>query len=314
MVSASSSRRRNEAKHPGVRVDLASQRARRGSIGRLAGELDMSKAGVFAHFAPKKIFRWLLSRRQRPSSLRAWFRHPSARSTACGCSRLSCVFDYIENDTFRGGCFFTAAAAELDGRPGPVRDRLVESIKAWLGLLGEVTREAIREGHLRKASRLSRSCWSSIRSFSARIGRDSSSRTRMPCDRCAQPPSRGLDRCHGAWQTSRRDGRRARSAELRDPGRKKLLNSWRSPGMAGIVLRQRPPMRSRRRPFDGGSRELFDSLDGSRVRFDVVKAGLDQRVINLSTLFGNDRPDRRAIPAATGRRLRTGRSKISGQQ
>jgi len=49
------------------------------------------------------------------------------------------------------------------------------------------------------------------------------------------------------------------------------------------------PKRSRRRPFDAGPEELFDFGRRSRVRFDVVKAGLDQRVINLSTLFGNDR-------------------------
>jgi len=36
---------------------------------------------------------------------------------------------------FRGGCFFAAAAAEFDGRPGPVRDRVAEIMKEWLATL-----------------------------------------------------------------------------------------------------------------------------------------------------------------------------------
>jgi hypothetical protein len=36
---------------------------------------------------------------------------------------------------FRGGCFFAAAAAEFDGRPGPVRDKLRDGQGAWLAEL-----------------------------------------------------------------------------------------------------------------------------------------------------------------------------------
>jgi hypothetical protein len=49
-----------------------------------------------------------------------------------------------------GGCFFVAAAAELDDRPGPARARLVGLQRDWLELISGTVRAAIREGHFRK--------------------------------------------------------------------------------------------------------------------------------------------------------------------
>ncbi len=54
----------------------------------------------------------------------------------------------VQRPLFCGGCFFSAAAAELDGRPGPVRDRLVEITQARLGLLVEQLQIAQRTGEL----------------------------------------------------------------------------------------------------------------------------------------------------------------------
>ena len=36
---------------------------------------------------------------------------------------------------FRGGCFFAAASAEFDSRPGPVRDEIAALTKSWLAAL-----------------------------------------------------------------------------------------------------------------------------------------------------------------------------------
>jgi hypothetical protein len=47
-----------------------------------------------------------------------------------------------------GGCLFYAAAAELDDRPGPVRDRLVELQGEWFGSLRRIISTAIEEGDL----------------------------------------------------------------------------------------------------------------------------------------------------------------------
>ncbi len=44
-------------------------------------------------------------------------------------------FDYLEGDTFKGGCFFVAAAAEVDGQTGAVRDAIAEANSEWLDFL-----------------------------------------------------------------------------------------------------------------------------------------------------------------------------------
>jgi hypothetical protein len=49
-----------------------------------------------------------------------------------------------------GGCFFVAVAAELDDRPGPVRDRLVKLQQDWLDTLAQAVRIGVAEGHFRK--------------------------------------------------------------------------------------------------------------------------------------------------------------------
>jgi hypothetical protein len=39
---------------------------------------------------------------------------------------------YVERIVFHGGCFFAAASAEFDSRPGPVRDEIAALTKEWL--------------------------------------------------------------------------------------------------------------------------------------------------------------------------------------
>ncbi len=82
------------------------------TIGRLAADLGMSKSGLFAHF----FERWF-----------AWEQSPP----------------------LPGGCPFTAAAFELDDRPGPVRDFLVQTEQDWTDVLINVARTAVHERHFR---------------------------------------------------------------------------------------------------------------------------------------------------------------------
>src|SRR5262249_30502113 len=49
---------------------------------------------------------------------------------------------------YPGGCFFAAAATELDGRPGPARDVLVAAEKSWIKTLASEVRLAVRLGEL----------------------------------------------------------------------------------------------------------------------------------------------------------------------
>ncbi|HEV7903012.1 MAG TPA: TetR family transcriptional regulator C-terminal domain-containing protein, partial [Pyrinomonadaceae bacterium] len=55
---------------------------------------------------------------------------------------------YVRGEVFRGGCFFAAAAAEFDGRPGLVRDRVAEIMKEWLATLRASISEAREAGQL----------------------------------------------------------------------------------------------------------------------------------------------------------------------
>ena len=43
--------------------------------------------------------------------------------------------DHLASDVFPGGCFWAAASAEFDSRPGPVRDEVRAKSAAWLGEL-----------------------------------------------------------------------------------------------------------------------------------------------------------------------------------
>jgi AcrR family transcriptional regulator len=118
-----------------ISMDIASAEGLEGiSIGRLASELEMSKTGIFAHFgskehlqlatvgAAKQVFLGLVVQPALP--------HPR------GITRLLAMLEnwigYVERIVFRGGCFFAAAAAEFDSRPGPVRDEIASLSKAWL--------------------------------------------------------------------------------------------------------------------------------------------------------------------------------------
>lgn len=51
-------------------------------------------------------------------------------------NRLRAMLDtwlgYVERVMFRGGCFFAAASAEFDSRPGRVRDQIAALTKSWL--------------------------------------------------------------------------------------------------------------------------------------------------------------------------------------
>jgi hypothetical protein len=48
-----------------------------------------------------------------------------------------------------GGCPFVAAAVELDDRPGPARDYVVQSQRDWLDVIATSARAGAQEGHFR---------------------------------------------------------------------------------------------------------------------------------------------------------------------
>ncbi|WP_239655304.1 TetR/AcrR family transcriptional regulator [Mycobacterium riyadhense] len=114
------------------------------SIGRLADQVEVSKSGLFAHFGSKEELQLATVEAARDIFIREVI-EPSA-GTDQGLPRLRRVVElwlsYLERDVFPGGCFFQAASLEFDGRDGPVRDRVVEIMGQWLGLLEVLVTQA----------------------------------------------------------------------------------------------------------------------------------------------------------------------------
>jgi AcrR family transcriptional regulator len=120
------------------------------SIGRLAEAVGMSKSGLFAHFGSKEELQ--LATVDAATDLFAETVTEPALAKPSGLGRLRGLVEgflhYVEVDTFPGGCFFASVLAEVDMRPSPVRDRMVQFLGDWLGEIEAAVRDAQAEGDL----------------------------------------------------------------------------------------------------------------------------------------------------------------------
>jgi AcrR family transcriptional regulator len=124
-------------------LDVASAEGLEGlTIGRLAAELRMSKSGLFAHFGSKEELQ-LATIGAATQRFRASVLEPSLRAPE-GAARLREIADrYLEQTNgYAGGCFWAAASAEFDDRPGPVRDAIAAALDAWATELARQARIA----------------------------------------------------------------------------------------------------------------------------------------------------------------------------
>ena len=132
-------------------VDVASVEGLEGlTIGRLASDLEMSKAGVIGHFGTKEALQ--LEALQAATAVfrrEVWEPHEHRRP---GLPRLTAIceawIDYLDRGVFPGGCFLTAAACEFDGRPGPVREAVRAALARWRRTLENEVRTARAAGNL----------------------------------------------------------------------------------------------------------------------------------------------------------------------
>src|SRR5262249_35165482 len=115
------------------------------TIGRLASRLEMSKSGLFSHFGSKQELQ-LATVEAAARRFRREVVEPALDAPA-GAARmramLEAYLDHLESDGYSGGCFWGAASAEYDDRPGPVRDAIAASLNGWLG---ELERQAASAG------------------------------------------------------------------------------------------------------------------------------------------------------------------------
>jgi AcrR family transcriptional regulator len=118
------------------------------SIARLADAVGMSKSGLFAHFGSKEELQ--LATVETASSVFFAQVVEAAMAANSGIERLrelvNGYLNYVEVDTFPGGCFFASVLAEVDMQPGAVRDRLVRFLADWLNRLETAVRDAQAEG------------------------------------------------------------------------------------------------------------------------------------------------------------------------
>jgi AcrR family transcriptional regulator len=134
-------------------VRLATQTGLEGlSIGRLATELGLSKSGLFAHFRSKEALQIQVLDASAERFVQEVVR-PALREPR-GEPRLRAIFErwlaWTQTNSGPGGCLFVAAAAELDDRPGAVRERLVALQKGWLEILATVYRTGVEERQFRR--------------------------------------------------------------------------------------------------------------------------------------------------------------------
>src|SRR5438105_8311099 len=118
------------------------------SLQRLADDLGISKSGLFAHFGSKEELQLATVEAAAQVFVREVLKPGLVPPR--GVERIQALCDafisYVERKVFPGGCFFMAAAAEFDGKPGPVRDAILERSRYWAYSLVRAVREAQEAG------------------------------------------------------------------------------------------------------------------------------------------------------------------------
>lgn len=121
------------------------------TIGTLAAKTELSKSGLFAHFQSKEALQLEVLRHARNRFVDLVIR--PALAAPRGEPRVRELFEHwlgwCRGDVLDGGCVFTAAAAEFDDQPGPVRDFLASDEMDLADTVAQVFRTAITEGHFR---------------------------------------------------------------------------------------------------------------------------------------------------------------------
>jgi AcrR family transcriptional regulator len=151
MVSGTSSK--GELTHQAIldrAAALASQVGLSGvTIGALADDLGLSKSGLFGHFRSKQALE--LQTLDHAAALFIEHTVRPALKAPRGEPRVRAIFErwLAWGKQLPGGCLFAAAAVELDDRPGPVRERLVQYQRDWLDTIANTVRTAVDEGHFK---------------------------------------------------------------------------------------------------------------------------------------------------------------------
>ena len=121
------------------------------TIGRLAQDLRLSKSGLFAHFRGKEELLLQVLETARTRFIEQVVKPGLAAPR--GEPRVRALFEswlaWERSSALPGGCPFVAAAVELDDRPGPARDYVVQSQRDWLDVIATAARTGVERGQFR---------------------------------------------------------------------------------------------------------------------------------------------------------------------
>jgi len=120
------------------------------TIGRLAGELSMSKSGLIGRFGDKEALQRAVLAAAIDRFVDSVWR-PAQRFEP-GLPRLEAIveawIDHLRDAVFPGGCFVTTASVEYDARPGALHDDVSAAVSGWLRTLEAEARAAHEAGDL----------------------------------------------------------------------------------------------------------------------------------------------------------------------
>lgn len=124
------------------------------TFGELASALDLSKSGLFAHFASKEALQLEVIQELVDRFVASIIRPAFTR--ARGEPRIKALFTHYaewvrEHDDGGRGCLLTQLQYEWADRPGRVRETLRVAEKAWFETLAKACRIAIEEKHFKAA-------------------------------------------------------------------------------------------------------------------------------------------------------------------
>jgi AcrR family transcriptional regulator len=133
-------------------IRLASRDGLEGlTVAGLAGELGLSKSGLFAHFGSKDALQVEVLEAA-TSKFRDTVVRPALKAPR-GEPRIRALFErwlaWGDDPNMLGGCILVTASVELDDRPGAPRDFLVATQRELLSTLAKAARIAAEVGHFR---------------------------------------------------------------------------------------------------------------------------------------------------------------------
>ena len=120
------------------------------TIGRLATDLGMSKAGVIGQFENKEDLQAAALDAASEIFIREVWEPVAEREPGLG--RLLALCDswiaHVAGSAFAGGCFWTGASIEYDARRSALRDRVEDEMQRWRKTLRREVRAAVETGEL----------------------------------------------------------------------------------------------------------------------------------------------------------------------